>query len=263
MPKIFLLDGPAGSGKSTLTPILLKHFGSKIHHCKRVTTRPQRPDDKNYFYVDQVEFGKYLGEDELAAYRTFKNGYSYGVRRTPVEEAVKNGHHVFSLMDLGTAEMARRVWPDCVTIFLMAPLEMLEKRLYEKKAHTEEQIQEVVTETIRKMPKIHSTMTLTRSESGELFQASEKLIGAMLGQNLIQAYVVIHCVKGEEYTTLKNLSHIPEVKEADVIFGLYDVICKVEASNNTILDNVITKAIRKLPHIISSVTLHVVKEQEY
>ena len=127
---------------------------------------------------------------------------------------------------------------------------------------TEEKIQEMVTKTIRKMPKIHSTVTLTRSESGELFQASEKLIGAMLGQNLAQAYVVIHCNKGEEYPTLKNLSHIPEVKEADVVFGFYDVICKIEAPDDKTLENVITKAIRSLPRIGSSMTLNVITEQE-
>ena len=126
---------------------------------------------------------------------------------------------------------------------------------------TDEKIQEVITKVIRRMPKIHSTVTLTRSESGELFQTSEKLIGMMLGQNNAQAYVVIHCDKGEEYPTLKNLSHIPEVKEADVVFGFYDVICKVETSNNKTLENVITKAIRALPNIKSSMTLNVVIEQ--
>lgn len=127
---------------------------------------------------------------------------------------------------------------------------------------TEERIQDVVTKTIRKMPKIHSTVTLTRSESEELFQTSEKLIGAMLGQNLAQAYVVIHCDKGEEYPTLKNLSHIPEVKEADVVFGFYDVICKVEAFDNKTLEKVITKAIRSLPKIRGSMTLNIINEQE-
>jgi len=127
---------------------------------------------------------------------------------------------------------------------------------------TEEKIQEIVTGNIRKMPKINSTVTLTRSESGELFQAPEKLIGAILGKNLAQAYVVIHCNKGEEYPTLKNLSHIPEVKEADVVFGFYDVICKLEASDDETLENVITKAIRLLPNIKSSMTLNIIKEQE-
>lgn len=127
---------------------------------------------------------------------------------------------------------------------------------------SEEKIRDIVTGKIRKMQKIHSTMTLTRSESEELFQPSEKLIGAMLGQNFVQAYVVIHCDRGEEYATLKNISHIPEVKEADVVFGYYDVICKIESTDHKTLENVITKAIRSLPHIISSMTLNIIEEQE-
>jgi DNA-binding Lrp family transcriptional regulator len=129
-------------------------------------------------------------------------------------------------------------------------------------SESEEKIRESVTGIIRKMPKIHSTMTLTRSESEKLFQPSDKLIGAMLGQNLAQAYVVIHCDKGEEYNILKNLTHIPEVKEADVVFGYYDVICRVEASEYKILENVITKAIRSLPHLRTSMTLNIIKEQK-
>jgi len=127
---------------------------------------------------------------------------------------------------------------------------------------SEEKIQGIVTGKIRKMQNIHSTMTLTRSESEELFQSSEKLIGAMLGQNNAQAYVVIHSDRGEEYGILKDISHLPEVKEADVVFGYYDVICKVEAPDNKRLENVITKAIRSLPHIRSSMTLNIVQEQE-
>ena len=39
---------------------------------------------------------------------------------------------------------------------------------------TDEKIQQIVTQQIRKMPKIHSSMTLTSSESGQLFQITEK-----------------------------------------------------------------------------------------
>ena len=127
---------------------------------------------------------------------------------------------------------------------------------------SEDEIKKKVTEHIRKMPKIRSTMTLTRSESEEFFQSPDKLIGVILGQDLAQAYVVIHCDTGEEYATLRNLSHIPEVKEADVIFGFYDVICKIVASDNKALENIATKVIRSLPHIESSMTLHIINEQE-
>jgi DNA-binding Lrp family transcriptional regulator len=123
-------------------------------------------------------------------------------------------------------------------------------------------IQNIVTGTIRKMPEIHSTMTLTRSECEDLFQPADKLVNAMLGKNSSRAYVIIHTEKGEEYAVLKNLSNIPEIKEADVVFGFYDVLCKIESSNNLSLETVITKAIRSLPHIKTSMTLNVISEQD-
>jgi len=129
-------------------------------------------------------------------------------------------------------------------------------------ADSEESIKKIVTTTIRKLPKIKSTITLIRAEGEELFKASEKLVGAMLGQNIAQAYVVIHCDKGEEYNVLKNLSQIPDVKEADVIFGYYDVICKVETSDYDTLEKIVTKKIRYLPHVRTTMTLNVIREQE-
>ncbi|WP_067961124.1 Lrp/AsnC ligand binding domain-containing protein [Nitrosopumilus sp. Nsub] len=123
-------------------------------------------------------------------------------------------------------------------------------------------IQRIVTGTIRKMPEIHSTMTLTRSECEELFKPADKLVNVMLGKNSSQAYVVIHAEKGEEYEVLRNLSHIPEVKEADVVFGFYDVLCKIESQDYESLETVITKAIRALPHIKTSMTLNIISEQD-
>ena len=123
-------------------------------------------------------------------------------------------------------------------------------------------IQNIVTGTIRKIPAIHSTITLTRSECEDLFKPSDKLVNAMLGKNSSKAYVVIHTEKGEEYSVLKNLSNIPEIKEADVVFGFYDVLCKIESSDNFSLGTVITKAIRSLPHIKTSMTLTIISEQD-
>ena len=127
---------------------------------------------------------------------------------------------------------------------------------------TDDEVQKIVTQHIRKIPKIQSSMTLTSSESGELFQISEKLVGAMLGKNESQAYVVLHCEKGAEFPTLKNLCKISEVKEADVVFGFYDVVCRIESSNEDVLQDVITRAVRSLPNVKTSMTLNIIKEQE-
>jgi DNA-binding Lrp family transcriptional regulator len=127
---------------------------------------------------------------------------------------------------------------------------------------TDEMIQEIVTQQIRKMSKIQSSMTLTSSGSEELFQISEKLVGSMLGKNNSQAYVVFHCEKGQEYATLKNICKISEVKDADVVFGLYDIVCRVESSSEEVLQDIITRTIRRLPSIKTSMTLNIIKEQE-
>ena len=120
---------------------------------------------------------------------------------------------------------------------------------------SEEAIRETVTKKIRKIPKIHSTMTLTRSESEELFQNSETSANS---EKTSKAYLVIHCNKGDEFSTLKDLCRIPAIREADVVFGLYDLICKVESSTEELMQETILKKIRKIPQIKSCMTLNIV-----
>lgn len=128
---------------------------------------------------------------------------------------------------------------------------------------SDEKIASVITEKIRKIENIGSTMTLTKVEGEELFKVdTEKLMGSILGKNTAQAYVIIHCDQGREDLVLRDLNKIPEVKEADIIYGNYDVIGKIEAPNHKELENIITKKIRNLNHVRTTMTLNVVQEQE-
>ena len=131
--------------------------------------------------------------------------------------------------------------------------------LYDLIAHieldSEKEIQETITKIVRKIPKIQSTMTMTRAESEELFLKPKTSDSET---NLSQAYLMIHCNKGDEYPTLKNLCNIPEVKEADVVFGLYDVICKLESSDEESLQNAILNKVRIMPVIKTCMTLNIV-----
>jgi len=128
---------------------------------------------------------------------------------------------------------------------------------------SEEKIKDTITEKIRKVPNIGSTMTLTRMEGEEVFKVdTEKLMGSILGKTAAQAYVVIHTDYAREDLVLRDLNKIPEVKEADVVYGNYDVIGKVEAQNHKELEKIITKKIRNLDHVRTTMTLNVVQEQE-
>ena len=126
-----------------------------------------------------------------------------------------------------------------------------------------EQLTQTITEKIRKVDNIGSTMTLTKAEGEEVFKAdTEKLMGSLLGKIGAQAYVVIHCDQAREDLVLRDLNKIPEVKEGDVVYGNYDVIGKVEAQNQKELENIITKKIRNLECVRTTMTLNIVQEQE-
>lgn len=179
MPKIFMLDGPAGSGRSTITPIILDHFGKRLKHFLRVTTRPRRADDTTYHYIDQIAFGRYLAKKEFAGHRTYGSGQSYGVRRTPIEEAVEQGFHVYSLMDLGTFNMVRSCWPDCVIMLLIAPIDVLRKRLESKGVLSEQDIQERLDNAVSAFTKAAHYDYVIPNRQGCLDKVSRHIISIM------------------------------------------------------------------------------------
>ena len=124
---------------------------------------------------------------------------------------------------------------------------------------SDESVKSTVTERIRRLDKIHTTMTLTCSDTDGIFipQPDEPA-----GRDGFRAYVVIHCDRGSEYGILRRLCRIPEVREGDAVFGLYDVICKIESPDYAGLEKVITGGIRSLDHVRTTMTLNVISEQE-
>jgi Lrp/AsnC family transcriptional regulator for asnA, asnC and gidA len=72
------------------------------------------------------------------------------------------------------------------------------------------------------------------------------------------AYVLVNSESGAEGKAREALSNINEVKEAHVIYGVYDIILKVESENMETLKDTIRNKIRKTPHVRSTLTLIVV-----
>lgn len=79
---------------------------------------------------------------------------------------------------------------------------------------------------------------------------------------MVQAYVIIHCKTGMEEWVIRNLKKIEGIKEIVGVFSLYDIVVKVEAKDQATLEKIITKQIRKVQHIHTTMTLMVIEEQE-
>jgi len=70
--------------------------------------------------------------------------------------------------------------------------------------------------------------------------------------------VAIHCETGKESPVIRKLMEIKGVSEVTGTLGLYDVIIKVEAPDSVTLEKIITKEVRKIQHVLTTMTLMVI-----
>ncbi len=73
------------------------------------------------------------------------------------------------------------------------------------------------------------------------------------------AYVLINADLGAEEDLVKQLKEIEYVTEVYVVYGVYDVVAKVEAGQMEVVKETITWKIRRLDKVRSTLTMIVVE----
>lgn len=68
------------------------------------------------------------------------------------------------------------------------------------------------------------------------------------------AFVMINTQIGEEQTVLNSIKKIPEVKEVHLVFGVYDLVVKVECKGTDDLKRIILD-IRTIKDLQATVTI--------
>jgi len=71
------------------------------------------------------------------------------------------------------------------------------------------------------------------------------------------AFVLINVELGKEKEVLDQLRSIDSVKEVNLVYGVYDIVVKVEADTTDKLKEIVTYKIRKLADIRSTLTMTV------
>jgi len=69
------------------------------------------------------------------------------------------------------------------------------------------------------------------------------------------AYVLINCELGSEEIIIQQLKGLNSVKEVNGVFGVYDILAKIESDTVEKLRETITWKIRKIEKIRSTLTL--------
>ena len=121
-PLLVVISGPSGVGKDAALGELRK-LGRPWHFAVTATTRPMRAgerDGADYIFLDAATFGRMRERDEFLECAEVY-GRWYGVPRSQVRDALREGRDVILKMDVQGAAAIRRLAPEALLIFLIPP----------------------------------------------------------------------------------------------------------------------------------------------
>jgi DNA-binding Lrp family transcriptional regulator len=73
-------------------------------------------------------------------------------------------------------------------------------------------------------------------------------------ESMPMAFVLINCEIGGEGEVIKNLREIEEVKEVHGLFGVYDIIAKIESDDRRRIEEIVIWKIRKFDKVRQTIT---------
>jgi DNA-binding Lrp family transcriptional regulator len=75
---------------------------------------------------------------------------------------------------------------------------------------------------------------------------------------LASAYLLLNVETGTEEEVMNKLKTLQKVKEARMVYGVYDIIVRVETETMEELKNVVSWTVRRLDRVRSTMTMIVV-----
>lgn len=76
---------------------------------------------------------------------------------------------------------------------------------------------------------------------------------------MVEAFVFINTDIGAEDEVLEALSKMPEVKEAMIVYGPYDLVARIATDSTENLRRIVSEKIRRMQKIRSTTTLIIAK----
>ena len=139
---LIVVSAPAGCGKDTILAEALAANGN-LFYSVSATSRAMRPGETNgvsYHFRTREQFEKMIADGELLEYTEYCGNY-YGTPKKAVEDMLAAGKDVILKIEVEGAANVKRIFPDCVMIFILPPsFEELNRRLHKRGTEDEETI---------------------------------------------------------------------------------------------------------------------------
>jgi guanylate kinase len=119
---LFIVAAPSGAGKTSLLKALLEATAG-ISVSVSHTTRAMRPGEENgvhYHFVDIPAFEAMRDAGDFLEHAKVFDNY-YGTSQRVVSETLQQGEDVILEIDWQGAQQVRKLFPDCIGIFILPP----------------------------------------------------------------------------------------------------------------------------------------------
>ena len=140
---LIVITAPSGAGKSSLIASALK-VDPTLRLSVSYTTRAPRPgeqDGREYHFVAEEAFLEMLGRGEFLESAEV-HGHRYGTSEPALNRELAAKHDLILEIDWQGAQQVRRLYPDCIGIFILPPsIAELERRMQKRGQDAEEVIQ--------------------------------------------------------------------------------------------------------------------------
>ncbi len=184
---IFVISGPAGSGKGTVVK-LLREMIPTLGFSVSATTRAPRPgevDGVNYHYMSREDFKRLL-DDGMILEHTEYCGNFYGTLKSEAEKVLAEGRDIILEIEVDGALQVKRLLPDdTVTVMLIAPdRDELERRLRGRGTETDDVIVKRLARAVDEVALAEKYDYIVTNETDKSDECAEKIRSIITAEHL-------------------------------------------------------------------------------
>lgn len=181
---LVVISGFSGVGKGTVIQMVLDALPTLKFSVSCTTRKPRHGEENgvNYFFLTEEEFEDKIARGEFVEHtRTFTN--YYGTLKSEIDKPIENGVDILMELNVVGAANMKKIYPDCVTIFVCPPsLEALKARLIGRGTESEEslarRLKEIETES-RSIPDYDYAVTNSVARA-----CAEEIVGIIKSEHL-------------------------------------------------------------------------------
>jgi guanylate kinase len=175
---VFVISGPAGSGKGTVIASLIAKDSNFVYSVSS-TSRPKLAGEehgKSYYFVSREQFEEQINDGEMLEYAEYCGNY-YGTPRKAACDIIDAGKNLILEIEVEGAMQVKRKFPDAVLVMILPPnVSVQEERLHKRGRDDPESIKARLLRTQKELTYLPEYDYLIENVDGRADEVADAII---------------------------------------------------------------------------------------